>query len=445
MSTIDITLPDGSKRPVEPGTRPSISPSPSALASPTRPSSPGSTESCTTHRPRKGRRLADPHCQGPESLNVYRHSSAIFWPRVLELYPETKLGIGRPSTTLLLRLRPPRAVHPEDLERIEKKMWELQSRDLPYERIYTRKDEGLKKYADAWMKCELIAERAGEIFSEYTLGPHFIDFCRVPRASTSKIKAFKLLSIAGAYWRATSTTSSCSASTAPLLHSEGPGRVSQAGRGGQEARPPQAGRELDLFSIQELAPRLIFFHPRAASSQAAETDARPVLKRGYSLVYTPHVAASSCGRRRARRFLRQNMFSRMELDDAEYQLKPMNCPSTSSSTRISSTATATFRSAWASSHRLRYERSGVLNGLFRVRASRRTTPTSSVPGADRKTKLSTACNSRSHLTTYGFHEYIRAFHLDGGARASTMDRPSSGSSAKTHCAVPPSGSTSRLR
>ncbi len=81
-------------------------------------------------------------------------------------------------------------------------MWEIQARDLPYERIYTRKDEGLKKYADAWMKCELIEERAGEIFSEYTLGPHFIDFCRGPHVpDTSKIKAFKLLSIAGAYWK----------------------------------------------------------------------------------------------------------------------------------------------------------------------------------------------------------------------------------------------------
>ena len=81
-------------------------------------------------------------------------------------------------------------------------MWEIQARDLPYERVFTRKEDGLRKYSDAWMKCELIAERAGEVFTEYTLGPHFIDFCRGPHLpNTSKIKAFKLLSIAGAYWK----------------------------------------------------------------------------------------------------------------------------------------------------------------------------------------------------------------------------------------------------
>ncbi len=81
-------------------------------------------------------------------------------------------------------------------------MWEIQARDLPYERKYTKKDEGLKLYADQPMKVELITERAGDVFSEYTLGPAFIDFCRGPHVpSTKKIKAFKLLSIAGAYWK----------------------------------------------------------------------------------------------------------------------------------------------------------------------------------------------------------------------------------------------------
>src|SRR6478752_327681 len=69
---------------------------------------------------------------------------------------------------------------PDDLEKIEKKMWEIQARALPYERVLTPKAEGLKKYSEAWMKCQLIEEKAGDVFTEYTLGPRFIDFCRGP-------------------------------------------------------------------------------------------------------------------------------------------------------------------------------------------------------------------------------------------------------------------------
>src|SRR5258708_14811440 len=139
-----------------------------------------------------------------DALEVVRHSTAhLLAAAVLELFPETKLGIGPPiETGFYYDFARPEAFTPEDLEKIEKKMWEIQARDLPYERKYTEKGEGLKLYADQPMKIELITERAGDIFSEYTLGPHFIDFCRGPHVpSTKKIKAFKLLSVAGAYWK----------------------------------------------------------------------------------------------------------------------------------------------------------------------------------------------------------------------------------------------------
>ncbi|MGB7723440.1 MAG: TGS domain-containing protein, partial [Bryobacteraceae bacterium] len=184
MSTIEITLPDGSKQPVEPGTRPidiakSISPRLADAAIVARVDG----ELYDLTRPlEKDAALQILTAKDPESLNVYRHSSAhLLAAAVLELYPETKLGIGPAiDNGFYYDFDRPAPFTPEDLERIEKKMWELQSRDLPYERIYTRKDEGLQKYSDAWMKCELIEERAGEVFSEYTLGPHFIDFCRGP-------------------------------------------------------------------------------------------------------------------------------------------------------------------------------------------------------------------------------------------------------------------------
>ena len=120
-------------------------------------------------------------------------------------------------------------------------MWEIQARALPYERVLTEKEEGLKKYSEAWMKCQLIDERAGEIFTEYTLGPKFIDFCRGPHIpDTSKIKAFKLLSIAGAYWKGDEKNKQLQRiyGTA-FFYAEGSGRVPEAGGRSEEARPPQ--------------------------------------------------------------------------------------------------------------------------------------------------------------------------------------------------------------
>src|ERR1035438_8590076 len=184
MSNIQITLPDGSQQSVEAGSRPidiarSISPrlADAAIAAKvngelydlTRPLERDATVQILT-------------AKDPEALPVYRHSTAhLLAAAVLELYPETQLGIGPPiDTGFYYDFDRPTPFTPDDLDKIEKKMWEIQKRRLPYERIYTRKEEGIRKYADAWMKCQLIDERAGEVFTEYTLGPHFIDFCRGP-------------------------------------------------------------------------------------------------------------------------------------------------------------------------------------------------------------------------------------------------------------------------
>ena len=142
--------------------------------------------------------------KSPEALTVYRHSTAhLLAAAVLEVFPETKLGIGPPTESgFYYDFQRETKFTPEDLERLESKMWELQKKNLEFERKLTRKDDGLRKYAGDWMKRELITEKAESIFSEYTLGPDFIDFCRGPHVpSTEKLKAFKLLSIAGAYWK----------------------------------------------------------------------------------------------------------------------------------------------------------------------------------------------------------------------------------------------------
>jgi threonyl-tRNA synthetase len=312
----------------------------------------------------------------PEALEVYRHSTAhLLAAAVLELFPETKLGIGPPiETGFYYDFQRDTPFSPEDLEKIEKKMWEIQARDLPYERKYTEKNEGLKLYADQPMKVELITERAGDIFSEYTLGPQFIDFCRGPHVpSTKKIKAFKLLSIAGAYWKGDEKN-------AQLQRIYGTAFFSKKDLDEYLAKLEEAkkrdhrklGQELDLFSIQELAgPGLIFYHPKGGIIRKLIEDwmRDQYLKRGYSLVYTPHVMRADLWRTSGHlSHYAENMFAGMELDDAEYRLKPMNCPG---HILIYRDKLRSYRELPVRLGELgtvyRYERSGTMHGLLRVR------------------------------------------------------------------------------
>jgi threonyl-tRNA synthetase len=311
-----------------------------------------------------------------DALEVVRHSTAhLLAAAVLELFPETKLGIGPPiETGFYYDFARPDAFTPEDLEKIEKKMWEIQARNLPYERKYTEKNEGLRLYADQPMKCELITERAGDIFSEYTLGPNFIDFCRGPHVpSTKKLKAFKLLSIAGAYWKGDEKN-------AQLQRIYGTAFFNKKELDEYLARLEEAkkrdhrklGQELDLFSIQELAgPGLIFFHPKGGRIRVIIEDwmRDQYLKRGYALVYTPHVMRADLWKTSGHlENYAQNMFAGMELDDAEYRLKPMNCPG---HILIYADRQRSYRELPVRLGELgtvyRYERSGVMHGLLRVR------------------------------------------------------------------------------
>src|SRR5580658_3979770 len=314
--------------------------------------------------------------KNPEALQVYRHSTAhLLAAAVLELFPETKLGIGPPTDTgFYYDFQRETPFTPEDLEKIEKRMWELQAKDLPYERQLTPKTVGLQKYADDWMKKELITEKADDIFSEYTLGPQFIDFCRGPHVpSTSRIKSFKLLSIAGAYWKGNEHNPK-------LQRIYGTAFFNKKDQDAYLARLEEAkkrdhrklGQELDLFSIQELAgPGLIFFHPKGGRIRKIIEDwmRDQYLARGYSLVYTPHVMRRDLWKISGHaNFYSDNMFKPMELDDAEYQLKPMNCPG---HILIYKDKLHSYRDLPVRLGELgtvyRYERSGVMHGLMRVR------------------------------------------------------------------------------
>jgi threonyl-tRNA synthetase len=314
--------------------------------------------------------------KNPEALQVYRHSTAhLLAAAVLELFPETKLGIGPPTDTgFYYDFERETPFTPEDLEKIEARMLELQQKNLPYERKLTRKSEGLEKYADDWMKVELIKEKADEVFSEYTLGPDFIDFCRGPHVpGTARIKAFKLLSVAGAYWKGDEHNPR-------LQRIYGTAFFNKKDLDAYLARLEEAkkrdhrklGQELDLFSIQELAgPGLIFFHPKGGRVRKIIEDwmRDQYLARGYSLVYTPHVMRRDLWKISGHaNFYSDNMFKPMELDDAEYQLKPMNCPG---HILIYRDKMHSYRDLPVRLGELgtvyRYERSGVMHGLLRVR------------------------------------------------------------------------------
>ncbi len=378
MSGIQITLPDGSIQPVPPGARPidiakSIS---SRLADAAIVARVNGDMVDLTRPIEQDARLEILTPKDPAALQVYRHSTAhLLAAAVLELYPETKLGIGPPTDTgFFYDFQRDTPFTPDDLEKIEKKMAEIQARNLPYERVMTPKEEGLRKYADQKMKIELITEKADSVFSEYTLGPNFIDFCRGPHVpSTSKIKAFKLLSVAGAYWKGDEKGQRLQRiyGTAFFTKKELDEYLQRL----EEAKKRdhrKLGKELDLFSIQELAgPGLIFFHPKGGAVRKLLEDwmRAEYLARGYSLVYTPHVARRELYKVSGHaNFYSDNMFTPMELDDAEYQLKPMNCPC---HILIYADKPHSYRDLPVRLGELgtvyRYERSGVMHGLMRVR------------------------------------------------------------------------------
>jgi len=378
MNSFTVTLPDGSKQTVDEGSRPlDIAQKIGARLADDAVVARVNGQLYDLTRPFEGdAELQILTSKNPEALQVYRHSTAhLLAAAVLELFPETKLGIGPPTDAgFYYDFEREKPFTPEDLEAIEARMWELQARNLPYDRILTRKVDGLEKYKDDWMKHELIQEKADEVFSEYTLGPKFIDFCRGPHVpSTARLKAFKLLSVAGAYWKGNEHNPRLQRIYGTAFFSkkelqEYLDRMEEA----KKRDHRKLGQELDLFSIQELAgPGLIFWHERGGLLRKTVEDwmRDQYLERGYALVYTPHVMRLDLWKTSGHaNFFAQNMFKPMELDDAEYQLKPMNCPG---HILIYANKPHSYRDLPVRLGELgtvyRYERAGVLHGLLRVR------------------------------------------------------------------------------
>jgi threonyl-tRNA synthetase len=315
----------------------------------------------------------------PESLEIYRHSSAhLLAAAVLELFPETKLGHG-PATEngFFYDFYRPTPFTPDDLQKIEKKMQELAQQNLPYAREFVPRTEGLARFKEEgdFMKCHFIEQftKPDESISIYKTGK-FLDFCRGPHIpSTGKIKAFKLLNIAGAYWLGDEKNPQLQRIYGTSFYSKKDldaylNSIEEAKKRDHRV----IGQQLDLFSIQELAgPGLIFWHPKGGIIRKEMEDwmRAEYIKRGYSLVYTPHVARRQLWQTSGHEgYYAENMFDIMELDDAEYRMKPMNCPF---HILIYKDSLKSYRDLPVRLGELgtvyRYERSGVMHGLLRVR------------------------------------------------------------------------------
>jgi threonyl-tRNA synthetase len=314
-----------------------------------------------------------------EALDVYRHSSAhLMAAAVLELFPETKLGHG-PATEngFFYDFHRKTPFTPEDLEKIEKKMQELVQQDLPYAREFLPHQEGVERFKKEgdFMKCHFIEQftKPDEKISIYKTGK-FLDFCRGPHLpSTGKIKAFKLLNIAGAYWLGKEENPQLQRIYGTSFFSKKDLDAYLAGIEEAKKRDHRViGQQLDLFSIQELAgPGLIFWHPKGGIIRKEMEDwmREEYLRRGYSLVCTPHVVRRQLFNVSGHEgYYSENMFDFMELDDAEYRLKPMNCPG---HILIYRDSLKSYRDLPVRLGELgtvyRYERSGVMHGLMRVR------------------------------------------------------------------------------
>jgi threonyl-tRNA synthetase len=321
--------------------------------------------------------------QTRDGLEVLRHSTAhLLAAAVLDLFPGTKLGIGPallddPRYGYFYDVIAPRPLTEADLPAIEKRMKQIASQNLAYRREEISKAEALRVFGEREepLKCELIDEKAGERVSVYYIdGSPFIDFCLGPHVpNTNKLRAFKLLSLAGAYWKGDAAQPQMQRiyGTAFFSQEELDGWLKQ--REEAEKRDHRRlGRELDLFSIQEdYGQGLIFWHPKGGAIRKEMEDylREELLKREYGLVFTPHIAKRDLWftSGHEENYV-DSMFSPMEFEEQEFRIKPMNCPF---HIGIYKSAQRSYRELPLRYAELgtvyRAELSGTLHGLTRVR------------------------------------------------------------------------------
>src|SRR6266700_554665 len=381
---IRLTLPDGSEKRVPAGSTgadlaKAIGPGLAKAALAVRVN--GNVWDLTRPLPEGGAKVTILTDKDPQALELLRHSSAhVLATAVRQLFPHAKIGFGPPiEDGFYYDFAVERPFGPEDLEAIEKKMVEVVEADYPFVREEVSRAEAKRRFKDDPLKLERIEDLGpDEVISVYTDGP-FVDLCRGPHVpSTGRLKHFKLLHAAGAYWRGDERRQMLQRiyGTAWFTKDDLEGYLRRL----EEAKKRDhrvLGKQLDLFSIQEdVGPGLILWHPKGAmlNFQLRRFIEDVILERGYQLVYTPHVT-------REQLFLRsghlplyaENQFPAMgagegEGEEVRYRVKPMNCPmhiliyaSQQRSYRDLPIRLAEIANVY------RNERSGTLHGMLRVR------------------------------------------------------------------------------
>jgi len=316
-----------------------------------------------------------PKAADSDKLETMRHSAShVLAEAVQSIFPDARFGIG-PATRdgFYYDFELPRSLTTDDLPIIEARMKDIIAANLPFTREDVSKEEARSLFAAQPYKLELIEEIPDEKVGLYRQGD-FLDLCRGPHiGATGEIKAFKLVSIAGAYWRGDEHRPmlqrvygvAFDTKQALAEHLE---KLEEAAK--RDHR--KLGRELDLFSIHEEAgPGLVHWHPRGSVIRRVIEDfwKDEHIKRGYDLIYTPHIAKRDLWQTSGHwDFYREYMYSPMDVEGQKYVIKPMNCLG---HILIYKTSQRSYRELPLRYAELgtvyRYERSGVLHGLSRVR------------------------------------------------------------------------------
>jgi threonyl-tRNA synthetase len=310
-----------------------------------------------------------------EDLNTLRHSTAhILASAVAILFPNTKFAIGPTiEDGFYYDFDSEHTFTPEDLISLETKMQEIITGDYSFIREEIIKEEANKIFKDNPYKLEIISEIKENTVTIYK-HHNFTDLCRGPHiARTSEIKHFKLLSIAGAYWRGDEKNKMLQRVYGTAFNSKKDldsyiNKLEEAKKRDHRV----LGKTLDLFSISdEIGAGLINWHPRGAIIRHVIENfwKQEHMKKGYELVYTPHIAKFGLWKTSGHaEFYKENMYSGMDIDGINYIVKPMNCPFHVEIYKSKKRSYRELPIRWAELGTVyRYEKSGVLHGLLRVR------------------------------------------------------------------------------
>jgi len=308
--------------------------------------------------------------------HTYWHTAShIMAQAVKRLFPEVKLAIGPAiDNGFYYDFDLDRTFTPEDMQAIEKEMQNIIKEDLAIERFTLPRDKALELMKDEPYKVELINELPeGSEISFYKQGD-FTDLCAGPHLlSTGKVKAVKLMQLAGAYWRGNEKNKMLQ-----RIYGIAFPKASQLDEylkmleEAEKRDHRRLGRELDLFSFdEEVGPGLVLWHPRGARVRMRIEDfwRKQHIKNGYDIVYTPHIGRGKLWETSGHLgFYNDSMYSPMDVDGQDFYTKPMNCPFHIAiyKSRLHSYRDLPYR--WAELGTVyRYEKSGVLHGLLRVR------------------------------------------------------------------------------